>query len=122
LQRRRSNLYNNHILISLRMFTVKNRQELQERGFTVVNDVMTSSECDTCVAEYKNWLSNFKDGSWPITSHSLIQLYGIGHFNASWQARLKARDVFSQVWGTRKLLTSVDAVAIGRPPEEGNER
>ena len=35
--------------------------------------------------------------------------------------RLKAKPVFADLWGTEELLTSLDAVAIGRPPEQGQE-
>ena len=30
--------------------------------------------------------------------------------------------MFAQLWGTEELLTSIDAVAIGRPPEQGGEQ
>ena len=46
--------------------------------------------------------------------------YHIGHFGPVWSARLKCVPVFSQVWNTDRLLTSVDSVAIGRPPEQVN--
>lgn len=40
----------------------------------------------------------------------------------SWFVRLKVKKVFAQVWKTDKLLSSVDAIAIGRPPEDGEEQ
>ena len=30
--------------------------------------------------------------------------------------------MFAELWGTNELLTSIDAVAIGRPPEQGEEQ
>ncbi|KAL8569721.1 hypothetical protein ACOMHN_007244 [Nucella lapillus] len=103
-------------------FTEENRQELQDKGYTVIPDVLTDQECQQYIRQYQDWLSaNFADGEFPLASHSLIQRYAVGHLEPSWRVRLKARDVFAQVWGTERLLSSVDAVAIGRPPEEGEE-
>ncbi|KAK7478157.1 hypothetical protein BaRGS_00030604, partial [Batillaria attramentaria] len=48
--------------------------------------------------------------------------YKIGHLAPSWSVRLKSRGVWEQLWGTKELLTSIDSVAIGRPPEEGVEK
>ena len=103
------------------MLTDENFEELKTKGYTIVSDVMTVEECDECIGQYHDWLSQFKDGEWPYTSHSLIQRYNSGHMRPTWYARLKAKKVFSQVWNTDKLLTSFDAIAIGRPPEDGQE-
>ncbi|KAK7088864.1 uncharacterized protein [Littorina saxatilis] len=104
------------------VFTEENRQELEERGYTVVKDVLTAEECEEYVKQYRQWLSeNFSKGEFPLASHSLIQRYAIGHLEPTWRVRLKSRDVFAQIWGTERLLSSTDAVAIGRPPEQGEE-
>ena len=96
-------------------FTEDNRQDLQDKGFTVVKDVLTEKECRKYISQYKQWLStNFAEGEFPLCSHSLIQRYAIGHLDTTWQIRLKSRDVFAQLWGTNRLLSSVDAVAIGK--------
>lgn len=110
-----------YLQIATMKFTEKNRQELAENGYTVVEDVITESECEDYIHSYREWLSDFPEGDWPFTSHSLIQRYSIGHHDATWHARLKTKAVFSELWKTDKLLTSVDAIAIGRPPEEGEE-
>ncbi|XP_071110337.1 uncharacterized protein [Haliotis cracherodii] len=94
--------------------------ELKSKGYTVVKDVMSPEDCDKYINIYRNWLAQFKD-SWPISSNSLIQRYRIGHMEPSWGTRQKSKKVFEQIWGTDQLLTSFDAVAIGRPPEHGEE-
>ncbi|XP_046579614.1 uncharacterized protein LOC124287169 [Haliotis rubra] len=94
--------------------------ELESKGYTVVKDVMSPDDCDRYINIYRQWLAQFND-SWPISSNSLIQRYQIGHMEPSWGSRLKAKKVFEQIWGTDQLLTSFDAVAIGRPPEDGEE-
>ena len=103
------------------MLTDENFADLKTKGYTVVSDVMTADECDVSIGQYREWLGQFKDGEWPFTAHSLIQRYNTGHMHPTWYARLKSKKVFAQIWSTDKLLTSFDAVAIGRPPEDGQE-
>ena len=103
------------------MLTDENFVDLKTKGYTVVSDVITAEECDDCIRQYRAWLSQFKPGEWPFTAHSLIQRYNTGHMHPTWYARLKSKKVFAQIWNTDKLLTSFDAIAIGRPPEDGEE-
>ncbi|KAK7501783.1 hypothetical protein BaRGS_00006869, partial [Batillaria attramentaria] len=103
-------------------FTEENRRELEDNGYTVVENVLTDTECRQIIGQFKDWLStNFAEGEFPHTAHSLVQRYRVGHLDPAWRVRLKSRDVFAELWGTNRLLTSVDAVAIGRPPEDGEE-
>lgn len=101
--------------------TKKHRKELKGHGFTVVKQVVPESHCDSWVHEYHQWLSQFEDGEWPFTAHSLLQRYNTGNLETTWKARLSTKKVFSELWGTEKLLTSIDAIAIGRPPETSEE-
>uniref|UniRef100_A0A0B6ZQ63 Phytanoyl-CoA dioxygenase n=1 Tax=Arion vulgaris TaxID=1028688 RepID=A0A0B6ZQ63_9EUPU len=103
------------------MITQENRDDLLEKGYTVVREVLTETECDQYVMSYRKWLDCFPSGTFPQCKFSLIQRYRIGHMEPTWSARLKSYPVFSQLWHTDKLLTSFDAVAIGRPPESGQE-
>lgn len=102
------------------MITEDNLTDLEEKGVTVVPKVITEDECDEAVGDFRVWLSKFGD-SFPRSSNSVIWDYNAGHMDVSWRLRLKAKPVFAQVWKTEKLLTSFDAIAIGRPPEDGEE-
>ena len=104
------------------MLTDENFSDLKVKGYTVVSDVLTDDECDQTVDQYKEWLSQFKDGEWPFSVNSLIQRYNTGNMHPTWFVRLKSKKVFAQVWKTDKLLSSVDAIAIGRPPESSDEQ
>lgn len=104
------------------MLTDENFADLKVKGYTVVSDVLTEAECDETISDYRKWLSQFKNGEWPISVYSLIQRYNTGNMHPSWFVRLKSKKVFAQVWGTEKLLSSIDAIAIGRPPEDGEEQ
>lgn len=92
--------------------------ELQDQGFSVVEDVLSAEECQRYSNEFKSWVSQYKDHDSTYGSfESLVQSYRIGHFNASWAVRLKVKAVFTEIWGTEKLLSSVDGVAVSPPPE-----
>ncbi|KAK7504942.1 hypothetical protein BaRGS_00003970 [Batillaria attramentaria] len=104
------------------MLTSRHREELEERGYTVVEGVLTEGECDKYRQQYLDWIrDNFDEGTFPDTWKSLVHRYKSGHLAPTWEIRLKCKDVFAQLWGTDRLLTSMDAIAIGRPPEEGAE-
>ncbi|KAL4221034.1 hypothetical protein ACF0H5_019296 [Mactra antiquata] len=103
------------------MLSQENFNDLKEKGYTVVGNVLTEEECDQTIAKYREWLSNFKEGEWPYSSYSLIQRYNTGNMEPTWFVRLKSKKVFAEIWKTDKLLSSVDAIAIGRPPEDGEE-
>ncbi|XP_005090599.1 uncharacterized protein LOC101861014 [Aplysia californica] len=104
-----------------KVFTELNRKELKEKGYTVVRGVFPREVCDEYQGAYRDWLNGFPEGTWPQTKHSLIQKYSVGHMSTSWDIRLKCYPVFSQLWKTEKLLSSIDAIAVGRPPEENEE-
>ena len=103
------------------MLTSEHFEDLEKKGYTVVPDVVSHDDCDAAVRQYQKWLSQFKRGSWPASYNGIINEYNTGHMAPTWEMRLKAKKVFSQLWKTEKLLTSFDAIAIGRPPEDGKE-
>ncbi|KAK7504841.1 hypothetical protein BaRGS_00003869 [Batillaria attramentaria] len=105
------------------MITSRHRKELEEKGYTVVEGVLTEGDCDKYRQQYLDWIrDNFDEGTFPITSKGLVRpTYKLGHLAPSWEIRLKCKNAFAQLWGTDRLLSSFDCVAIGRPPEQGVE-
>ena len=93
------------------MLSDTHEQDLAEKGYTVVPNVLTKQECDQAIKEYRTWLANFSD-RFPKSFNSIISSYNTGHMETTW--RLRLRTIY-------KLLTSVDAIAIGRSPEDGAE-
>ncbi|XP_046579615.1 uncharacterized protein LOC124287170 [Haliotis rubra] len=102
------------------MFSESNRKDLETKGYAVIQDVLTTEQADKYRGMYDDWLNGF-EGAWPPTTKSLIQKFKVGHMEPTWAVRMKAKPVFAQIWGTEKLLTSFDGIAIGRPPEDGEE-
>ena len=92
------------------------KQDLKQNGYCVLPSVLSNEDCEKYIAQYKSWLESFPDTN-PMRSRlSLVKDYAIGHCEAAWAVRLAAKPVFSAIWDTDKLLTSMDAVAIARPP------
>ncbi|XP_071109657.1 uncharacterized protein [Haliotis cracherodii] len=92
-------------------------RDLEEKGYAVIPDVCSAQDSDVYISQFRDWLSQFKEGEFPFQSQSIIQGYDVGHFENTWNCRFKAKPVFAKVWETEKLLTSFDAVAISAPPE-----
>lgn len=104
-----------------RMITDQHFEDLAKKGYTVVSDVVSPEECDAAIRQYQEWLSQFKHGTWPKNFSGILDECNPGHLAPTWEMRLKTKKVFAQLWKTEKLLTSFDAIAIGRPPEDGVE-
>ncbi|KAJ8310364.1 hypothetical protein KUTeg_012229 [Tegillarca granosa] len=95
------------------------RQQLEQNGYVVVPDVVPVQKCDEYIGQYKNWLSLFGPDHNPSWTKSIIQHYRVAHCEPTWKTRLWAKPVFASIWKTNKLLSSMDGIAIGEPPELG---
>ena len=104
------------------MLTEENFEDLEKKGYTVVPDVVPEEDCDRAIQQYQEWHSQFMDRPWPKSFSCVINRYNAGHMAPTWEIRLKTKKVFAQLWKTDKLLSSFDAISIGRPPEDGEEK
>ncbi len=96
-------------------------KELEEYGVAVVPEVMTEDECDEQITLIHQWLAKFHP-NFPSNINSIIHKYKIGHCETAWACRMKAKSVFSEIYGTDKLLASFDGLAMAPPPENGDAR
>ncbi len=101
---------------------VQAMQDLERDGVAVVPNVMTTQDCDRQVALLREWLDRFPEGQFPKNVSSIIHEYGIGQCETAWECRLKVKPIFAQIYGTDKLLTSFDGLAISQPPENGKTK
>ncbi|PVD36950.1 hypothetical protein C0Q70_03943 [Pomacea canaliculata] len=77
-------------------------KELNDKGYCVIPDVLTSEECDVYTGKYRDWLATFGADEAPDQRYSLITSY-------------------RTIWQTDKLLSSVDGIAIAEPPEKKSQ-
>ncbi|KAL8581806.1 hypothetical protein ACOMHN_010180 [Nucella lapillus] len=92
------------------------KQALEQDGYCVVPGIVPEGDCDDMMDQYKSWLSGFPDTSSMKSRLSIVSNYAIGHSEMAWATRVAAKPVFAALWGTDKLLTSMDSVAIAPPP------
>lgn len=92
-------------------------RELDEDGVTVIPDVMTPDECNEQIKLIHQWLNKFHP-RWPDNFSSIIKKYNIGFCETLWAGRFKAKETFAEIYGTEKLLTSFDGMAVATPPED----
>ena len=84
----------------------------------MVPGIVSAQDCDQYIGDIRTWLENFGD-NFPKNIGSIIHDYSVGHLEPVWKARLKTKPVFEAIWGTAKLHSSTDGIAVGRPPEDG---
>lgn len=115
------------------MLTAANRNELTEKGYTVVKNVLTLGEADHYYSEMWSWLERTGLGirrddrsTWhnrPISSKGVINGYESAYARYVIEIRSHPQVVatFGQLWGTDELLSSQDAVNMMIPlPKRGH--
>jgi len=103
--------------------------QLQENGWTIVPNVMSSEEIQTARNLFWNWLEGlnsgidrsnietWKNSSWPGSSFGLLSSHQISQSEFAWYVRSRPliKEVFSQIWKTDDLACSMDAIICWRP-------
>lgn len=84
--------------------------------------MLTEEQCDDHITQLHKWISQFGSGKFPDKQSSIIHKYNIAHHPVAWHTRLQVAPIFEALWGTEKLASSMDGMAIGPPPELGTER
>lgn len=102
---------------------------LQKYGYCVIENVFDKELCEQTIDAMWRWLESLDTGikreeektwnntNWPAhIKQGLIQ-HTLAHENFMWKIREDDRvvEVFSQIYGTNKLLTSFDGATIIRP-------
>ena len=112
------------------------RAVLAEHGAAVVPGVLDTAACEKMKGQMWDYLEGITS-EWPTpikredeatwrevyklfpVHGMLIQHWGAGHAQASWDARQNPAvvDVFRAFWGCTDLLTGFDGLSFGMPPE-----
>ena len=113
------------------------RAALDEYGAAVVPAVLNAAECaamqssiwdflEAITAEWPKPISRNDTTTWRSfydlfpTHGMLLQHWGVGHAQASWDVRQnpKVVDIFRHFYGRSDLLTSFDGLSFSIPPEQ----
>lgn len=88
-------------------------KELQDKGYTVIPNILTSSETDEALTLFKDWqktISNHDVIHRKCDSHGIYKHHEIGHQEHSWLLRThkSVKNVFAAIWKTNDLVVSFD--------------
>lgn len=104
-------------------------QEIEEKGYTVVKNVLSPQAAFGYYHRFWNWLEYLKPGltredpeTWkqkPFNLHGILQYYKIGHAQFIWDLRCEeaVMDVFAKLWDVEKedLICSFDGACMMFP-------
>lgn len=92
---------------------------LTDQGYAVIENVLSTDECDEYIDQYKAWYSTFDTtNNKPVKWSGLIHQFRVAYAEPTWKVRLKTKPYFARIWETEKLLTSMDGISISEPPEK----
>ena len=104
---------------------------LNEHGVAVLLSVFSENECDNLIAslreyvfkEYKIATPNDYERLRPLKG-GIFQNYGISLINQvlDFKTDQKAIEPFQRIWGEQELVTSLDGVFMGPPPEQTDKK
>ena len=106
-------------------------KHLEEFGYCVIPNILSNDECNIYISQLWDWLEGLNSGIdrnkpdtwtdefWPPNIYGITSQFNISHQQFVWDIRSNKNviDVFSNIWETRELLVSFDAINIMRPKE-----
>jgi len=87
--------------------------ELNEKGYTIVPDVLTPSEVEEALGLFKAWqktIQNHDEIHRKCDPHGIYKHHEAGHQEHAWliRTRPKLKEVFAAIWKTDDLVVSFD--------------
>lgn len=94
-------------------YTDKNRKELEEEGYTVVEGVLDRREVDAALTMFRDWQLTIPDNEYVIrylNPRGIYKFHNVGHQKHAWFIRTRdgVQAPFRDIWGTRELAVSFD--------------
>ncbi|GAA5900921.1 hypothetical protein JCM6882_005979 [Rhodosporidiobolus microsporus] len=103
------------------------KRELEENGYAIVRGAVSPERAAHYTQATKDWASLFgwkeddrttwRAQSLPVGDAGLVNEYGVSHERWVWEARMedKVVEVFEELWGTKELIVSFDAINFSLP-------
>ena len=88
--------------------------DLRERGYTVIENVLTPDETETALTSFKNWensVPGLHEYHKKYNAHGIYKFHQAGHQRHAWYIRTRptVQNVFKQLYNTDELVTSFDS-------------
>jgi hypothetical protein len=89
------------------------KRELEEKGYCVIENVLTEEELATALQEFNLWLNSnqkMKLTHDKISPHGIFKYHKAGHTRHAWYIRTRegVQNVFKTLWNTDELVVSYD--------------
>ena len=103
------------------------RQELEEFGYSIVHNVLTSEECENAYNMFNEWKNTIPDHDYihnSVDPHGIYKYHQVGHQRFAWLARTNEKiiDIFKTLWDTDELVTSFDGCCYYPKDYKGENR
>lgn len=103
-------------------------QHLEQHGYVVVRAAATPEQADSIREDLWTFLETATGGAvkkeqpqtwdkWLYNTHGLVQFFNVGWSKPAIDARIACKNVFRDLYGTDKLVSSFDGVAFNPPPK-----
>ena len=91
----------------------KIKQELSEKGYVIVPDVLTEKQVTYCKGIFKDWqktIPNHDKIHNSINPHGIYKFHEVGHQRHAWYIRTQktVTDIFKGIWDCEELVVSFD--------------
>ena len=88
-------------------------KDLNEKGYTIVKNILSKEEIEFCVDEFKKWKSTIDNHDTihqSIDPHGIYKHHRVGHTKYAWFIRThpKVQEIFKYIWKTDELVVSFD--------------
>jgi len=87
--------------------------ELAEKGYCVIENILTTEEVETAVKYFREWFSSHPQIAAvhnKISPHGIIKFHEVGHQKHAWYIRTRenVQNVFKEIWKTDEIVVSFD--------------
>jgi ectoine hydroxylase-related dioxygenase (phytanoyl-CoA dioxygenase family) len=87
--------------------------ELAEKGYCVIENILDAEEVDTAVKYFREWFSSHPQIEGvhnKISPHGIIKFHEVGHQKHAWYIRTRqnVQNVFKNIWKTDDVVVSYD--------------
>jgi len=88
-------------------------KELQEKGYTIIPNIINEEEINEYLIEFNKWMNGIYDSDYlhnKIHYHGIFKHFEVGHQRFAWLLRTnsKIQNVFKNIWNTDELVVSFD--------------
>ena len=95
------------------MLSTQQINHLKQKGYLVVQDVLTKSEVHNALNMFKNWQKTIPNHNMlhrKCDPHGIYKHHQVGHQEHAWYIRTRpnVKQVFADIWGTDNLAVSFD--------------